>query len=252
MIRFILAGALGAIALIVYLLFRQLRELSWQLTQLRVERDSERILREIGIRSDSRPVMTTPTDAPARRKGHLSLYLGAGLAPALMGLRDIYREHRPALVAGGAAASVAIGAAALLLATNLDHPPPGVEGPAAPPTQAVSPEPSAPGKQPSRGPAPPLRTLVPSSGPGTPADDVADGAAVVTSLQLPPVPVESTAGTPPRSSPSGGSPPTTAPPPTEPSAPVPSTSSTSDLASPVPVLCVKARTLLELELCLRA
>jgi hypothetical protein len=251
MIRFILAGALGAIALIVYLLFRRLRELSWQLTQLRVERDSERILREIGIRSEFRPVMTTSTDAPARRKGHLSLYLGSGLAAAVLKLRDTYRQHRSALVASGAATTVAIGAAALLLATTLDHPPPGVIGPAVPPTHVVSPAPSASGKQPSRAPTPPPQAPGPSSGPRTGTDeaevDLDTAANVVTSLQPPPVSEVSNTGAPRHSSPGGGSPPTTVPPPTEPSAPVPST---SHPPSPTPVLCVDVRRLLELTLCL--
>lgn len=252
MIRFILAGALGAIALIVYLLFRRLRQLSWQLTQLRVERDSERILREIGIRTGSRHIEAIPTDAPARRKGHLSLYIGGGLASAVMRLRDTCHAHRPALVTSGAAATVAIGAAALLLSTNLNQPPPGVTGPAEPPTQAASHAPSTPGKQPSRGSAPPSQPPGPSSSLRTPTGDTEDSpeavANIVTPLQPPRAPEDSSTSPPARSSPSGGRPASTMPQPTEPSAPDP-----SGLSSPtsVPLLCVDARGLLKLRLCLR-
>ncbi len=53
MTEIILAGALGAFAPVVFLLIQRLRQLSWQLTQIRVERDSESILREIGLRAEA-------------------------------------------------------------------------------------------------------------------------------------------------------------------------------------------------------
>ncbi|MCQ9178728.1 hypothetical protein KMT30_06720, partial [Streptomyces sp. IBSBF 2953] len=146
MIEIILAGALGAIALIVCVLFRQLRELSWQLTQLRVERDSERILHDIGIRAGSANTVAALPTVPARRKKHLSLFLG-GAAAASAWLRN----HRSAFVGTGAAATAAMAAAALYLATSDDLAPrdgpqvtiPGATGTSTPVSPAPEPQPSS-------------------------------------------------------------------------------------------------------------
>jgi len=219
MIGFILAGAL--LALIVYLLFRRLRQLSWQLTQLRVERDCDEILHKIGIRAGSRPVVTERPGAPARTKGHLALYMGGGAAAALVGLNDAWRRHRPAIVASGtaAAAAIVVGVASLILAPSAG--PPGGPGPAPPPTGAVSPAPSEPGGKSSRGAAPPT--------------------------QSPPAGSE----TPPRGSPGDGSPPASVASPSpsaEPSAPEPAASASGDVA----MACLKLRAVVDLALCLGA
>lgn len=127
MTQIILAGALGAIALSVYLLFRQLRKLSWQLTQLRVERDSERILHAIGVRTYQTAVNGGEEGSadPARRKGHLTLYLGGGsLAALLLQLRDYLGAQRGAL-----AVSSAVTAAAALAAGTIVVLPPSGSGP---------------------------------------------------------------------------------------------------------------------------
>ena len=244
MTGFILAGALGATALIVYLLFRRLRQLSWQLTQLRVERDSERILREIGIvRAGSRTGLTGPVEEPVRRKHHLALNLGGGLTAALLKVR--HPRHAPAIAAGAAAATIALGAATLLLITQAPH----SDLPAAPPTGEVSrvssrPEPDSSGnassssasRQPRAPGAMPAASQLTDDG-----GDVAMG----TISNAPPGTTEA-AGTPaPRSSPSRGSPEATGTSPPAPSAPVPSATPTG-----MPVLCVDLRVLLELGLCL--
>lgn len=88
----ILAGVLGVVALVVYLLFRQLRRLSWQLTQLRVEHDCEKILYAMGV-----PTGTgSARPEPVRRKQHLALHKGGGAAAVLIGIGQQIREHSAA------------------------------------------------------------------------------------------------------------------------------------------------------------
>lgn len=243
MIGFILAGALGAIALIVYLLFRRLRALSWQLTQLRVERDCERILREIGISGGSRPVVTAPPAPPVRRKRHLSLYLG-GLGATLASLKEASRRHRPALVASGAASAVVMSAAAMILATSLHPPRENSNVPARSPTSI----PSQPG------PAPPSRSSPGHTTGRTPGVPSASGGVAGThhgamggisklSPSVPPGP-SSSAG--PGGPPSPGqSPPATG---TTSSAPTPSGPAAH---TPCPVLCVHVRALPGAKVCLK-
>lgn len=240
----ILAGALGALALVVALLFRQLRQLSWQLTVLRVERDSERILREIGIRPGSGSGVTEPLEDPVRRKHHLALHIGGGLAAALMKMRHLRRTS--ALVASSAAATIVLGAATLLLITTQA---PHSRPPTIPPTGEVSsvssrPEPHTPGSTRSSSPSGHSRArggALPEVSQIT--DDGVD-LAMGKIGNAPPAATES-AGTPPsRSSPSRGSPPAPPTSPLAPSVPAPSAAATAS-----PLLCVDLRVLLELGLC---
>ncbi|MFF9238453.1 hypothetical protein ACF1AY_16175 [Streptomyces sp. NPDC014776] len=173
----ILAGALGAIALVVALLFRQLRDLSWQLTQLRVERDSERILRQIGY-AGSTPLDDLEVSRPVRRKRHLALYLGglAGIAATLRGrarqrrgpVLAAARQHRGPVLAAAAGATAAAATALWVLFDTPGAPPPdqgrdiptvaisptssqtarppGSPTPGWPPTPMLSQQPSSPGR----------------------------------------------------------------------------------------------------------
>ncbi len=100
MLEVLLAGVLLALALGVYLLFRQLRNISWQLTQLRVEHDSEQILRAIGVRPTAVPVRPEPV----RQKRHLSLFIEGGAAA----LATIGREVRTHPVAVRTTTTLAI------------------------------------------------------------------------------------------------------------------------------------------------
>lgn len=115
----ILAGALGATALNV-LLFRRLRQLSWQLTRLRVERDCERILRELGrpaeihLAERENAKDQTFSRIPVRSKAHLSLYRG-GLVAAWVTSRRHQRHF-------AAAAGTAVFAATAILAVLLTAP----------------------------------------------------------------------------------------------------------------------------------
>ena len=237
----ILAGALGALALVVALLFRQLRQLSWQLTVLRVERDSERILREIGIRPGSGSNVTEPLEDPVRRKHHLALYIGGGLAAALMKMRHLRRT--PALVASSAAATIVLGAATLLLITTQA---PDSQLPTTPPTGEVSPASSRQEPQ-SSGTASPSGALW---RPGTPgampqASEITDdGGDVVlsTTVNVLPSTTDSAGAPASRNASSGGSPPASGTSPPAPSAPAPSVTST-------PPLCLDVQILLELGLC---
>lgn len=238
MIEFILAGALGAIALIVYLLFRWLRKLSWQLTQLRVERDCEAILREIGI-GGSRPVTTAPSAQPVRRKRHLALYRG-GMSAAFVRLKDTSRRHRPALVASGAATAIAVCGAGLLLASSLTAPP---GTPTAPPTSILSPPytgsgPGSPGAPRARHQANRTASAAPSASGSARAGGHAAMGGGRTSAPRSARAARAT-------SPSGQSTAETLPPTTRPSSPPgPSTSAASQ------ILCVRARTPAEVRACL--
>ncbi len=245
MIGSILAGALGALALIVYLLFRRLRQLSWQLTQLRVERDCERILHEIGIRGGSRPVVNEPPAVPVRRKGHLSLYLGGGVAAALARLRDTWHRRRATMVASGAAATIALGAAALLLVTNGG---PGDDlGPTPPPPESVSSEPGTPGGRASSGSAPPPESS-PAGSPPSGAGDVGmgPGASAVTSAPAR-RPARSVSAAPSRAAPSFALP---SPSPPSPSLSEPTTPTPSASGGDATGRCLRVRALVELTLCL--
>ncbi|MFE6362904.1 hypothetical protein ACFVP3_23260 [Streptomyces sp. NPDC057806] len=110
MTEIILAGALGVIAPVVFLLSHRLRQLSWQLTQLRVERDSERILRDIGLRAGTgSPDPPESEAARAIRHERLAPHHGGSLGAALA---ELCHNHRPAVVA---AAATAVAAAAFLV-----------------------------------------------------------------------------------------------------------------------------------------
>lgn len=111
MIIIVLACVLG-VTLVVYLLFRRLRELSWQLTQLRVEHDSEMILRAIGVP----PQIGVVISEPVRRKRHLRMYRGGRAPAALTGLLQGLFRHRLAAVAS-AGMVVAVVTTALVLDT---------------------------------------------------------------------------------------------------------------------------------------
>lgn len=239
MIEFILAGALGAIALIVYLLFRWLRRLSWQLTQLRVERDCEQILRQIGI-GGSRPVTTAPSVQPVRRKRHLALYLG-GMSAALVRLSDASRQHRPALVASGAATAVAVCGAGLLLASSLTTPP---GTPTAPPTSIPSPPFTGAGSGSSGDPrARHQATTTTSAAPSATSSARGGAHTVAMGSGRTPAPRSAQAA---RATRTGQSTAGTLPPTTRPSSPPgPSTSAASQ------ILCVRARTPAEVRLCFK-
>jgi hypothetical protein len=239
----ILAGALGAFALIVYLLFRRLRQLSWQLTQLRVERDCERILRVLKMGPEDAP--TEKGDAqelysvetPVRSKGHLALYLGGNVAAFLAAHRH---QRHLATAAGTALFATAAVVAALITVPGTDLPGLPDDGPPG----RHSPVQSAPARSPTDPPG--------SSSASPPdrrdSDEVDDGLTVAGSHL--PSSVPSAATSPPpvlrTPSPSGAS---TSPAPsksqslTPPQTPAASSSSLLDL-------CVSVEALIDLDLCL--
>lgn len=148
MIEILIAGVIGALALGVYLLFRQLRTISWQLTQLRVEHDSERILHAIGVTSTA--VRAARPD-PIRRKRHLALYLGGGAAVLAFLARNV-RLHPAAAATAGGVALAAAAATVVSLAPRpqeyAEHPFPitsvtPTEGPLPDPTTDTEPQPSS-------------------------------------------------------------------------------------------------------------
>lgn len=254
MMVIILAGAFGALALFVFLLFRHLRNLSWQITQLRVERDSERILHDIGIRTQPKNNKPDQMAGPVRRKGHLALYLGGGLAAALAQLRDLTRQQRQALVASGAAATAALAAFSLLLIAASAGLPPEGESPGIP-----SGEGSSPSTQPGTlSPAPTVPSPAPSATTGSGSGDDQDYSSgrVIPLTRTSPgrTPGEPTPTTG-RRPPPGATPGGTSSPPTQTGSPAPSIQPSATLPATAPpsyALCVDARALRELRVCLGA
>jgi hypothetical protein len=242
----ILAGALGAFALLA-LLFRRLRQLSRQHTQLRVERDCERILRDIGMTPVAEPNLievedaqqATFIDAPVRRKGHLSLHLGQNVG----GFLNRRRDHRHLAVAASSAAfATAAVVAALVTVPGSDISGLPDNGP-----DIVTPAAKRPGRSPTGRELPSdPETPNGSSAPATPErwdspNDVGLKAATVDDPI--PQPVASTSPSPRQTS---ASPPGTseasAPPPTH--APAPPSPTPRTTNSPILNICASIKPLL--------
>ncbi|MEU8907046.1 hypothetical protein [Streptomyces mirabilis] len=242
----ILAGALGAMALNV-LLFRRLRQLSWQLTRLRVERDCERILRELGKpaeihlaeRENARD--QTFSRIPVRSKAHLSLYRG-GLVAAWASRR--HQRHFAAAAGTAVFAATAI-LAVLLTAPSRDLPglpydtPPGLGTSEHPPSNR---SPAGQGSSPSAASSSGDEALVSSdqglsvNGVHSPSREVPVSASPSPSLATPRPP---------------GATASEQPAPThDPTSPQPSATSNPTSSTPLPNLCVDAGRL-DQDLCAR-
>lgn len=247
MIIFILAGVLGVVAPVVFLLFRQLRQLSWQLTQQRVERDSERILQAIGLRPEQESQLAVLTADATLRKRHPYLYRDSVLAAALLKLRDLSPSRRYALAASGMIATIAVGLVTLLLVVSSGATPLGAghgppSGTASPESGAVSPEPTRSSGQP------------PGDRPVESADVHITGiagsvlASETTAASARSLRAWSSSHAPPPSSSAQAEPSSQMSPP-ESSAPAPSVPP-SGAGPPLVELCAGVRPLLELRLCL--
>lgn len=197
MIGIVLAAGLGTANFIaIALLFRRMRNnLNRQLSNMRAERNSEWILRALQAAPEQRAAQAAngrgfeppPTGPePVRRKKHLGLFLGGGLAAAFAALsqtaRQAARTHPVAL--GLAAAGVAAAATVVAVApwqndasrspssaptATITTSPPEPASPTATPTNlAPTGSPSAPTGPPRATvspPAPPA-PAVPGSSPG--------------------------------------------------------------------------------------
>ncbi|MEV7871448.1 hypothetical protein AB0P17_36355 [Streptomyces sp. NPDC088124] len=87
MVHIILAGAIGALGITVILLFRQQRELRWQLTQLRVDRDSDQIMRALSAQARGEPLhepLLLPAKRPRGRRPYLFMGLGCAVATTVV------------------------------------------------------------------------------------------------------------------------------------------------------------------------
>lgn len=128
MIYVILAAGLGVAQFIAYaLLFRRARQLARQLSDMRAERNSEWILHALRDVPEEQALQAVPGtwlpaatgQQPVRRKRHLGLYLGGGLA-ALWGAfgqttRAAWQRNRGQILSGVVGATVASTAAAALV-----------------------------------------------------------------------------------------------------------------------------------------
>jgi hypothetical protein len=155
MIWIVLAAGLGvANCIVLALLFRRLRgDLNRQLRDMRAERNSELILHALrGVPDLQQPAVRaangTGTELvpppggthPVRRKKHLGLYLGGGLAAmvvtAAQAVRKSWKTH-PIQLAGAAVGVATLAAVAVVLLTYTpwqNHPRPPSSAPTAPPT----------------------------------------------------------------------------------------------------------------------
>ncbi|MFF8412910.1 hypothetical protein [Streptomyces omiyaensis] len=122
-----LSTLLAAAALCAGLLFRQLRTISWQLTQLRVERDTHTALEAIGL-----PVKPNPATRPTGRTFRdLDTYDGIAITPFSV-LRQILRHHPLAVTVAGAAALAAVVIAAAITLRLAEEPPVPTQTPPTP------------------------------------------------------------------------------------------------------------------------
>jgi hypothetical protein len=186
MVWIILAAGLGANFIVVTLLFRRLRgDLNRQLRDIRAERNSEWILHalkdvpeeyEQAAQAANGGGFELPPVAlrPVRRKKHLGLYLGGGLAALGVmlgqGVREAWRAYRGHLVGTVAGATAAATTTVTLMTVTpwqddaSRHPPPSIPT-AAPtvivPTTHTQPLPSGP--IPSTAPPPATSTPGPST-----------------------------------------------------------------------------------------
>lgn len=127
MIHIILAAGLSTNVILIALLFRRLRRLSWQLRDIRAERNSEWILHALqdvpeqgtAVAQAAGGTYDPITDPqPVRRKRHLGLYIGglSGIAAtATEATRHAWREHRGQLVVGAAATALVAATAVTLI-----------------------------------------------------------------------------------------------------------------------------------------
>lgn len=128
MIYVILAAGLGANFIVFALLFRRLRQLSWQLRDMRAERNSEWILHALQgapeehmyavPAADGTGLEPPPDVQPVRRKRHLGLYIGglSGIAATVTEtIRYAWREHRGQVIASLAAVTIAAATTVVLL-----------------------------------------------------------------------------------------------------------------------------------------
>jgi hypothetical protein len=116
----LLAGVLGAAVLAIVLLARSVRRLAEQTNQLRAEVTAQKIAALQQRAPAPAPVDEEPE--PVRRKRHLALYIGGGVAAFLTSLgerlRAMVNQHRRAAAAGTVVVVAAASTAAALYLTN--------------------------------------------------------------------------------------------------------------------------------------
>jgi len=192
MILIILAAGLGLQFIVVVLLFRRLRRnLSRQLRDMRAERNSEKILRALQEAPVQHPAMQAANwfgpnpepvgdPQPVRRKKHLGLYLGGGLAAMSVTVSQVMREtwksHPVQLVgavAGAAAAAATVAALLTYTPWRDDSRPPSSAPTAAPsinpPPEDLQPPSIRPSETPSRSPSVSPSASPPGTVPDSPA-----------------------------------------------------------------------------------
>ncbi|MFC3346097.1 hypothetical protein ACFOOM_01295 [Streptomyces echinoruber] len=121
----LIAGVLGAAVLAIVLLHRSNRKHAEMINQLRAEITAAKIA-ALQQRTIPAPAGDEPEPEPVRRRRHLALYIGGGVAAVLASLGDrlrpLWQRHRAATAAGTAVAVAAASTAAALYLTLNDHP----------------------------------------------------------------------------------------------------------------------------------
>lgn len=125
-----MAALLGAAALAIVLLYRGWKSNRAQITELRAQLATAQIAALTGRPStvDGDSAETT-TPEPARRKRHLSLYIGGGVVAAFVscreGLRNLVRSHTAVTAVAAVATVGAAAALALSPSDETGNPEPG-------------------------------------------------------------------------------------------------------------------------------
>ncbi|MER6976000.1 hypothetical protein ABT317_02830, partial [Streptomyces carpinensis] len=134
----LLAGVLGAAVLAIFLLYQSNKRHETIITQLRAEVTAEKIARLTQGLENTTPLAADELQ-PARRKKHLMLYIGGGVAAIFTSLgsrlRSAFsRSPGGAVVASAGVVAVASTAAALIMGATGSATNPGDQGPAHPAT----------------------------------------------------------------------------------------------------------------------
>ncbi|MFE3033096.1 hypothetical protein ACFXKY_15800 [Streptomyces canus] len=138
-----LSGVLGAAVLAVVLIYRSQQRLAARLAKIEAEVAADKIARLTQqLVPPALPAEEEEPAEPARRKRHLALYLGGGVAAILVSfgerLRSSWRRS-PAFTATGTVAVVAVASTAAALCLPSNDTPPEIRNPPQPATTSQPP-----------------------------------------------------------------------------------------------------------------
>lgn len=226
----VMAGLLGAASLAIFLLYRGWKSNRAQITELKAQVATQQIAALTGVNKPPLPTGEPPAPEPARRRRHLALYIGGGVAAVYTTCRDSVRNllrTRPVLTTAAVATVATVGTAAALILVPGDSADTDAPAPSTASTGQPSPGPTPPPSAQETSGVDPDSDVEPDSGevlaivpPLLQAEDQAPGEETPGGQTPAPgtTPAEDAAKTP-GGRPSGGSGPTAGPPAPGPDAP---------------------------------